>query len=157
MTQPQRDMTAYGFVALAGAAFLLWIIPAWTPEYPGYGAPASLLPDLAAGFMLVLALVGLARAALADRAARREAAAAPEASPPSVRIHWSHLARFLIPCLLCMPAMSTLGFLPAGVAFLAVIQYLCGQRRPGIMALVAVLPVLAVYALMRFGLGVPLP
>lgn len=157
MTQTQRDMTAYGVVALAGAAFLLWLIPAWTPEYPGYGAPASLLPDLAASFMLVLALVGLARTVLADRATRRATAAAPDGNPRAEAIHWGYLARFLIPCLLCMPAMSILGFIPAGVVFLAVIQYVCGQRRREIMAIVATLPVLAVYALMRFGLGVPLP
>lgn len=154
MTHTQRDMTAYGVVALASAAFLLWLIPAWTPEYPGYGAPASLLPDIAAGCMLVLALIGLARALLAARGFR---AAAPEENTPSVAIHWGHLARFLIPCALCMPAMAVLGFIPAGAAFLAVVQYLCGQRRWGIMTIVAVLPVLAVYALMRFGLGVPLP
>lgn len=222
MTERQRDMLAYGVVALAAGNLLLWIIPACTPEYPGYGVPASLLPNIAAGFMLALSLLGLARAALASRAERRETATAPgpvqaapakakrpgnetarvipTASAPGVpaeaparaaeaalrepvagekagadgaasqpekaeatplptasRIQWLHLARFLIPCALLMPAMSWLGFIPAGVIFMAVIQCFCGQRRPLAFGLVAVLPVLAVYAVMRFGLGVPMP
>ncbi|MEI3478464.1 MAG: tripartite tricarboxylate transporter TctB family protein [Bilophila sp.] len=230
MTERQRDMLAYGVVALAGGTLLLWIIPAYTPEYPGYGVPASLLPDLAAGFMLALSLLGLVRAVLASRAERRENGAAPDQGPAHTalgnaataseggpagsavacsdastrtatgeaataggkaedgtaavqgvdgamrsaeaeeaekteadplpaasRIQWLHLARFLIPCALLMPAMSWIGFIPAGVAFMAVIQYFCGQRRPLAFALVAALPVLTVYAVMRFGLGVPMP
>lgn len=230
MTERQRDMLAYGVVALAGGTLLLWIIPAYTPEYPGYGVPASLLPDIAAGFMLALSLLGLVRAVLASRAERRETGAAPDQGPAHTapgnaataseggpadsavacsdastrtasgvaspvmgkaedgtagpqgadgatrsaeaeeaektetvplpaasRIQWLHLARFLIPCALLMPAMSWIGFIPAGVAFMAVIQYFCGQRRPLAFALVAALPVLTVYAVMRFGLGVPMP
>lgn len=174
MTERQRDMLAYGVVALAGGNLLLWIIPACTPEYPGYGVPASLLPNIAAGFMLALSLLGLVRAALASCAERREAGTAGaqgadgappatekagkgEEKPAAPRVRWLHLARFLIPCALLMPAMSWIGFIPAGVAFMAVIQYFCGQRRPLAFALVAALPVLAVYAVMRFGLGVPMP
>ena len=59
MTELQRDTLAYGVVAAASAYLLIWIIPAYTPEYPGYGVPASLLPDIAAGFMLALSLLGL--------------------------------------------------------------------------------------------------
>ena len=230
MTERHGDMLAYGVVALAGGTLLLWIIPAYTPEYPGYGVPASLLPDIAAGFMLALSLLGLVRAVLASRAERRETGAAPghgpahtapgnaataseggpadsavacsgasafptsgvaspvmgkaedgtagvqgadgatrsaeaeeaekteaDPLPAASRIQWLHLARFLIPCALLMPAMSWIGFIPAGVAFMAVIQYFCGQRRPLAFALVAALPVLTVYAVMRFGLGVPMP
>ena len=58
MTELQRDTLAYGVVAAASAYLLIWIIPAYTPEYPGYGVPASLLPDIAAGFMLALSLLG---------------------------------------------------------------------------------------------------
>ena len=64
MTELQRDTLAYGVVAAASAYLLIWIITAYTPEYPGYGVPASLLPDIAAGFMLALYLLGLGRAAL---------------------------------------------------------------------------------------------
>ena len=151
MTELQRDTLAYGVVAAASACLLVWIIPAHTPEYPGYGVPASLLPDIAAGFMLALSLLGLGRAALT----RRRNNASGEGAQTTVR--WRHLACVLIPCALLMPAMSWFGFLPAGIAFMVVIQLCCGQRRWLPMTLVAVVPVLSVYAIMRFGLGVPMP
>ena len=40
---------------------------------------------------------------------------------------------------------------------MVVIQIGCGQRRWFPMTLVSVAPVLLVYAIMRFGLGVPMP
>ena len=109
MTELQRDTLAYGVVAAASAYLLIWIIPAYTPEYPGYGVPASLLPDIAAGFMLALSLLGLGRAALSRRKAEKSGGGGQTA------VRW----------------------LP--------------------MTLVAVAPVLLVYAIMRFGLGVPMP
>ena len=151
MTELQRDTLAYGVVAAASAYLLIWIIPAYTPEYPGYGVPASLLPDIAAGFMLALSLLGLGRAALSRRKAEKSGGGGQTA------VRWGHLACFLIPCALLMPAMSLFGFLPAGIAFMVVIQIGCGQRRWFPMTLVSVAPVLLVYAIMRFGLGVPMP
>ena len=123
MTELQRDTLAYGVVAAASAYLLIWIIPAYTPEYPGYGVPASLLPDIAAGFMLALSLLGLGRAALSWRKAEKSGGDGQTA------VRWRHLACFLIPCALLMPAMSLFGFLPAGIAFMVVIQIGCGQRR----------------------------
>ncbi len=151
MTELQRDTLSYGVVAATSACLLIGIIPAWTPEYPGYGVPASLLPDIAAGFMLALSLLGLGRAAFAWRKA------ATADGEGQTTIHWRHLACFLIPCALLMPAMSLCGFLPAGIAFMAVIQLACGQRRPLPLTIVAVAPVLIVYAIMRYGLDVPMP
>ena len=148
MTQAQRDTISYGTIAVFSSALLLWIIPAWSPEYPGYGVPATLLPNVAAGFMLVLSLLGLVRTVLARKSTTGETVG---------RIHWKHIAVFLMPCVLLMPAMSLAGFIPAGIVFMACIQYACGQRRWLTMAIVAVVPVVVVYALMRFGLGVPMP
>ena len=121
MTELQRDTLAYGVVAAASAYLLIWIIPAYTPEYPGYGVPASLLPDIAAGFMLALSLLGLGPAALSWRKAEKSGGDGQTA------VRWRHLACFLIPCALLMPAMSLFGFLPAGIAFMVVIQIGCGQ------------------------------
>ena len=70
---------------------------------------------------------------------------------------WGHLLRFMLPCALLMPAMSRLGFIPSGVVFMLLVQWFCGQRKPVAMVLVALVPVLTVWALMRFALGVPMP
>ena len=98
-----------------------------------------------------LTLLGLGRAALSWRKAEKSGGDGQTA------VRWRHLACFLIPCALLMPAMSLFGFLPAGIAFMVVIQIGCGQRRWFPMTLVSVAPVLLVYAIMRFGLGVPMP
>ncbi len=149
MTQTLRDGISYSIVALFSGALLLWIIPGWSPEYPGYGVPATLLPNIAAGFMLVLALLGILRTVQQ----RRKSKDGTEIE----KIHWRHLVAFLLPCVLLMPAMSLVGFIPAGVVFMTVIQLACGQRRWMPLTIVAILPVVIVYALMRFALGVPMP
>ena len=87
MTELQRDTLAYGVVAAASAYLLIWIIPAYTPEYPGYGVPASLLPDIAAGFMLALSLLGLGRAALSRRKAEKSGGGGQTA------VRWRHPVR----------------------------------------------------------------
>jgi hypothetical protein len=38
-----------------------------------------------------------------------------------------------------------------------ILQWLCGQRKPVPLTLVAIIPVGIVYAAIRFGLGVPMP
>ena len=57
MTNAQRENYGYGGMAVASLVLLLWLIPSYSPEYPGYGVPATLVPNLAAGFILLLALL----------------------------------------------------------------------------------------------------
>jgi hypothetical protein len=149
MATRQRDALGYAGMAVLGALLLLWLIPAYCPEYPGYGVPATLVPNLAAGGILLLAALGLARTVLAYGGTRRPGA--------GTGIAWGHLARFFIPCFLLMSAMNAAGFIPAALVFMLFIQWFCGQRKPLTLAAVALAPVLILYALMRFGLGVPLP
>ena len=63
-----------------------------------------------------------------------------------------------------MPAIKKLGFLPydlgfivASIVFMLIMQWLCGQRKPLPLLLVAVIPVGVIYSAIRFGLGVPMP
>ena len=147
MATPQRDALGYAGTAVLGVLLLLWLIPAYSPAYPGYGVPASLVPNLAAGGILLLAVLGLVRTALAYGKTRR----------PAPGIAKGHLARFFIPCALLMPAMRAVGFIFATLIFMFVIQWFCGQRKPLPLVVVALVPALILYALMRFGLGVPMP
>lgn len=161
MSTTRRDACGYAGMAVLSILLLVWIIPTWSPPWPGYGMPPSLVPNLAAGFLLLLALCGLARALWRERKERQEArphdAAAPATGTAARRPDWVHLLLFVVPCACLMPAMSAIGFLPAGMGFMLLIGWLCGQRRPVPLILVAVLPVLAIWALMRFALGVPMP
>ena len=63
-----------------------------------------------------------------------------------------------------MPTMKKLGFLPydlgfilPGIIFMLIMQWLCGQRKPIPLILVAIIPIGIIYVAIRFGLGVPMP
>ena len=61
MTRIQRDTVVYLCIVLASVAFLVWVIPNYTPAYPGYGASPALVPNVAVGIMLVMAVLALVR------------------------------------------------------------------------------------------------
>jgi len=159
MTIRQRDNLIYGGIALGSVVFLWWIIPAYTPPYPGYGVSAALLPNVTVGIILALSALALVRNALSHVLAKSKRTDESRSGDmrEADRVHLWHLARFMIPCVLLMPAMKWMGFIPAGLVFMLLIQYLCGQRKPVTGVLVAVGIVGALYAAMRYGLGVPMP
>lgn len=159
MTIRQRDNLIYGGIVLGSVVFLWWIIPAYSPPYPGYGVSASLLPNVTVGIILVLSVLALVRNTLSYLLVKSKKAEESQSVTPSQadRVHLWHLARFMIPCVLLMPAMKWAGFIPAGLVFMLVIQYLCGQRKPVPAVLVAVGLVGVLYTAMRYGLGVPMP
>ena len=158
MTETQRDNLGYTVIVLTSVVFLTWVIPTYTPPYPGYGVPASLVPNVAVGIILFLSALSLCKNLLAAFAMKKRGEAAEEGECKEAdKINWLHLVRFMVPCALLMPGMMYGGFIPAGIVFMLVMQYFCGQRKPIPMALVAVIPVLVVYAAMRWGLGVPMP
>ena len=162
MTRRRRDNLTYGGIALGSSIFISWVIPAQTPPYPGYGVSAALLPNVAFGIILALSVLLMLNNLLAYRAEKSKEPAIPEERlsgdiSQEDRVRFWRLALFMIPCLLLMPAMKWLGFIPAGIIFMLVIQYFCGQRKPVSLVLVAVVPVGIFYATMRFGLGVPMP
>ncbi len=165
MTRIQRDGVIHVCIALGSVIFLLWVIPAYSPPYPGYGARASLVPNVSVGIMLamsVLALVRNASAYFSGKAGRPDESEYPEEgrsngfSQVGGMDLW-HLARFIIPCALLIPVIEWVGFIPAGIAFMLVMQYLCGQRGLVAATLVALGAVFVLYIAMRYGFGVPLP
>ncbi len=161
-----RDNYGYLGMIFLSLLLLLWIIPEWSPPWPGYGMPPSLMPNLAAGFILALATIGLLRncfASLQEKKAlqgsKPDAKDLPKIAPAGKKRFpgWLHLLIFVIPCALLMPAMNVFGFIPSGLVFMLLIQWLCGQRKPLVMILVAALSIGLLWALMRFALAVPLP
>jgi len=159
MTGNKRENLVSGGVALGSLVFLIWVIPTFTPPYPGYGVSSALLPNVAFGIILALSLLSLGYNIFSHFKAK---STNPEAGQSGNirsedRVHLWHLASFMIPCILLMPAMKSMGFIPAGLLFMLLMQYLCGQRKPVTMALVAVCTVGLIYAAMRYGLSVPMP
>lgn len=159
MTKRVRENIASAGVALGSLLFLLWLIPAYSPPYPGYGVSASLVPNVTVGIMLALSLLSLLQNLLSHLRAKSRGAGenAPDKVKPEERVHLWHLARFMLPSVLLLPAMNWIGFIPAGLLFMLLIQYLCGQRKPLPAALTAAGTVGALYVVMRYGLGVPMP
>ena len=151
MVERQRNILAYSVVIVVSIVMLAWVIPTWSPEYPGYGVPATLVPDASCALMLLLAALGLSKEVwtlLRDKTNNKK---------PQKQIagcQWLHLIRFIVPGLLILPAAHVVGFIPAGIIFL---QFFCGQRKAVPMILVSLIPVLAIYAVARFGLNVPMP
>ncbi len=166
MTRIKRD--TLGYCALIGfcIVLLVWAIPTYTPEYPGYGAPADLVPIVAVCVMLVMTCISLLRVGLAsylNKPIPPEESEFPEDVDGSGgftqvgRVNLRHLASIMIPCALLVVAFDYIGYLPASFLFLMVLQYLIGSRRWGQSIIVAVSLVAALYVTMRYGFGVPVP
>ena len=152
MTKQKRDNLVSAGIAAASVVFLLWVIPTFTPPYPGYGVSAALLPNLIVGLILLLSLVSLGVNLFGPQKNTGQ-----EELPDEDKVHLGRLFSFLLPCLLLFPAIKLAGFIPSGIVFMLLIQFFCGQRKPVTMVLVAVCSVGFMYALMRFGLKIPMP
>ncbi len=165
MTRIQRDTVIYICIALGSVALLISIIPAYTPPYPGYGASPALVPNVAVGIMLVMSVLALVRNGLAywwGRTRSPEESEYPDEGESDgfsqvgkVKI-W-HLGRLIIPCALLIPAMDWIGYIPAGIAFMLVIQYLVGRREPIRPVILSFAVVFIIYVAMRYGFNVPVP
>lgn len=161
MTEKTRDIYVSGGIALGSLFFLTWVIPTFTPPYPGYGVSSALLPNIVFSIILGLSLLSMGASIVSTWKTK----SSEDGKGPSVqkgiiqneRIHFGHLVSFMTPCILLMPAMKWMGFIPAGLLFIILMQYLCGQRKPVTMVIVAVCTVGFIYLAMRYGLGVPMP
>jgi len=152
MTKIKRDNLVSVGIAAASVLFLLWIIPTYTPTYPGYGVSAALLPNVVVSIILLLSLISLGVNFFS-----RQKTGQHEEIPDENKVYLWHLLMFMIPCILLFPAIKLIGFLPSGLMFMLLIQYLCGQRKPVTLILVSVCSVGFMYALMRYGLKIPMP
>ncbi|MDF1590707.1 MAG: tripartite tricarboxylate transporter TctB family protein [Desulfobacterales bacterium] len=159
MTRKKRENLVSAGVALGSLVFLLWVIPTFTPPYPGYGVSSALLPHVAFGSILALSLLSLGLNFFSHFKSKPTKSKAGQSGdiPLAERVYLWRLVCFMIPCILLMPAMNWIGFIPAGLVFMLLIQYLCGQRRPVTMAIVAAVTVGFMCAVMRYGLGIPMP
>ena len=164
MTGPQRDNLLFSSIVLSCVVCLVWVIPNYTPAYPGYGVPGSLVPNVAVSTILILSLLALLTSFVSSSKARRGSKGPQSDKSPVDQIHLKHLLLFMVPSFLLMPAMKKFSFLPydlgfiiPAVIFMLIMQWLCGQRKPVSLVLVAVIPVGVIYAAIRFGLGVPMP
>ena len=110
-------------------------------------------------FPLLLAVLAVLLAAALFVEGRREAKLSHTGETP-VKPKPMKIINVLAVILVCVAYAALLPlirFIPATVIFLAVLMWLMGERRPRMLAAVALLVPLALYALFGLGLGVRLP
>ena len=166
MTRTNRDILGYVVVIAFCALLLAWAIPTYTPEYPGYGAPADLVPVVATWVMLVMALISLLRNVIAvylNKPIPAEESEFPEDMEEGGgftqvgRVNLLHLGGIMIPCILLVVAIDYVGYNPASLVFLLLLQFIIGSRRWLQSIIIAVALVAVLYIIMRYGFGVPVP
>ncbi len=165
MTRVQRDLLTNVLIVLVSVYFVFWGIPLYTPPYPGYGASPALVPYVVVGVMCFMAVLAMVRTVLARRggAELNEAERAyPDDSGKSGftqvgRLDLVHLAKFMVPAVLLVIGIHTIGYIPSALGFLVLLQYLMGARNLVTIGLLAMVAVALMYAAMRYGFGVPIP
>ena len=165
MSRIQRDTLAYVLIVLASVLLLVWVIPKFTPPYPGYGASPALVPNVAVGIMLVMAILAIVRTVAAFRGSApfsEEEAAYPEDGEGTGftqvgRLNVVHLLKFMIPAALYITGINTIGYIPSAFIFLVLLQYLIGARSPVKILILSAVAVTLMYLVMRYGFGVPIP
>lgn len=164
MTKTQRDTIAYLVIMAFCIVMLAWAIPNYTPPYPGYGASPALVPIVSVCVMLamsVLALIGNFLSRSKDDGGDGGKGFSDDEEGGGFtqigRINLVHLASFMIPCALLVVGINYIGYLPAAFLFMIVIQLVIGSRKWSQLIIVAVAAVAAMYVIMRYGFGVPIP
>ena len=166
MTRIQRDSIAYLFVIGFSIIMLVWAIPKYTPEYPGYGASAALVPNVAVGIMLLMAVISLITIGISIYTKKPlpiEETEFPEDVEDDSgftqigRVHLLQLASMMIPGVLLVIGIDYIGYELTSFAFLMVMQYAIGSRKWVQSIIVALVLTTVLYIVMRYGFGVPVP
>lgn len=166
MTRIKRDSIAYLVIIVFSIFLLAWVIPTYTPAYPGYGASSALVPTVAASVMLFMATLSLITVGLAVYL-KKPIPPAESEFPEDLendsgftqigRVNLIHLARVMIPCVLFVVAIEYIGYELASFAFLMALQYVIGSRKWIQSIVIAIALTAVLYIVMRYGFGVPVP
>ena len=131
MTRITRDSIGYLLIIGFCLVMLFWAIPTYTPAYPGYGASPALVPNVAIGVVLVMALVSLVRVLLALHLGKPIPPDESEFPDDRTdgggftqvgRVNLVHLASLIVPCVLLLVAIDYLGYEISSFAFLMLLQ-----------------------------------
>jgi hypothetical protein len=165
LTRIQRETIANLLIVGFCLLMFIWAIPTYTPAYPGYGASPALVANVSVGVIMVMAGLSLVRLFLARFAGKTlppaEGQFPEEAQSTGFtqvgRLKLYHLALLMVPCVLLMVGIEYLGYVPTAFLFMLVLQYVIGNRNWLQMTVLAIVAVAAMYVIMRYGFGVPVP
>ena len=143
------NIIAYIFLLLCCLICFTYVIPNWTPPYPGFGVPASYVPSVLCGVIASLSAIGLLITLVRK-----------SGSDASCGLNWKiflHFCLILVPIALSMPLMQILGFMPGAALTVAALQLCVGERRWFVILLNSVLTAGLSYLGLWYGLHLPLP
>lgn len=144
-------LAAYLFLGILAVALIVWIIPAYTPPYSGYGMPPAVLPYILSAILLICSL-------LCAFDAYRAMRAGPDETPSPLPLkRWIHLCVYAVVLFLATPLMERAGFFVGSAIVLAVLQWLAGQRNLFTLAAVSIGVAGVTWAVLWYGLQAPLP
>ncbi len=135
--------------AAFGILLLLWIIPTQTPEYPGYGMPADLLPSILAWIIIVAASIDLLKTIIMHTG---------KGVPARISLaSMFHLLGFIAVLGGAMPIMQLCGYFIGSLIVMLCLCLLCRERKPVRMGIVAACSIACVWGALWKGLSVMLP
>lgn len=143
------NIVAYCFCIFFSLLALFFIIPTQTPPYPGFGVPASYMPNVMCGVILMLALLGLL-----DTVRKKTG------QEKTFELTWKmflHFLLFMVPIIFSIPLMAYLGYVPGAFITIVALQLCAGERRVLFIISVASITAIITYILLWYGLHVPMP
>ena len=143
------NILAYLFLLLFCTFCFAYVIPNWTPPYPGFGVPASYVPSVLCGVIAVLSLIGLVLTLV------RKTGSGKACEMTAAR--FGHFLLMLLPIAFSMPLMKLLTFVPGSIVTIAALQFFAGERNWLRLTLVSVITAGLSYLGLWHGLHLPLP
>lgn len=135
-------------IAFCVFAFM-YAIPVWTPPYPGFGVPASYMPNVLCGVICTLSVVGLLQTLIKKTGKDKPSGLSGKM--------FGQFLLLLLPIAISMPLMQKLTFVPGAAITLALLQFFAGERRWLHLVLIPVVTAAIIYAGLWYGLRLPLP
>ena len=152
------DIVSSAVVVVFGLMLLFVIIPGWVPveSGPGFGLPATAMPNVAAATATALAaLFFLYR--LRNRHPRTDADDQYDATPPIGRENWLFLLRGGLFLITVTVLFNWLGFLVAGPPTVAGFIIMMGEKKPWHVGITAIAATAAIWLFFWQFLKFPLP
>ncbi len=143
-------------VIIVGFVLLFWVIPAQTTTFGDDMGPA-LLPSVAAGLMVFLAVIDLVNSTVNTLRHRSSGAHVIEYDVAMRGPQFASLFMVAILLVLFAFALHPLGYPLAGLALLLALNFFLGARAYARITLLGICTVAVVYCGMKFGFGANLP
>jgi len=145
----KMNLAVYSILTAFSLLLIFWVVPSQTPPGLGYGLEPSFLPYILSTVMLVCTAWLLIKTLLTK---------SRQQGPSDLKIEsFFQLLKYIPLFFITFPLMTWIGFIPASIIVLSILQYLVGQRNILLIVAISVGGTLLTYALILYGVRMPLP